>query len=384
MVPYLVTALFAFWLNIFLGAFVLYKRPNASVNRVFSLWAFMVAIISAGDFFRKISTDPNLAMYWAKFMILGVIFMMPTLLHFALLFTPKTHILKKKSVPYVLYIPSFIFLVLLPTDFIVSDVIKVGWRFSVDWGAGMEIFACVFGAFMLTGAVILTKKVRMMKPINYYFVALGVIIVFGLAANFVPMFQTWDIPTISPLAMGASLIFGYTILRHKFIIVPVPESTLTTELKYPLEAGHSYLVKEEKPEKSFSIFVDLITHGYRGMCITRSSPIEIREKYNMKRTPVIWLTEIKGEYNVFDVQHLVRFILSFLDASKRKGVILLHGLEYLITHNGFPSTLKALHFINDYIIQNGAHMIIPISPLTLDTQQLKLLEAETSAITHKG
>jgi hypothetical protein len=247
----------------------------------------------------------------------------------------------------------------------------------------MNIFAVVFGAFMLTGAVILTKKVRMMKPINYCFIGLGAIIVFGLATNFVPMFRNWDIPTISPLAMCASLIFGYTILWHKFLIVPVPESTLTTELKYQLEAGHSYLIKEEKPEKSFSIFVDLITHGYRGMCITRSSPVEIREKYNLKRTPIIWLTEIKGEYNVSDVQHLVRFILSFLYASKRKGVILLHGLEYLITHNGFPSTLKALHFINDHIIKNEGRMIIPISPLTLDTQQLKLLEAETSTIAHK-
>jgi hypothetical protein len=378
---YLITSLIAFWVSIFSGLFVLYKRPKERANQIFSLWAFMVAIVAAGDFLRKISNAPETAFIWAKIMMFGVIFLMPALNHLALLITPRSSLLKRKYVLPAMYIPSLAFLVLLPTDLLIAGVTKIGWRYSVVWGSAMLPFAVVFAVSVMTGTVVLIRKVWLIKPINYYFLLFGLFILIGLVTNFVPFLQPYEIPTISPLAMGASILFAYVVLKHKFIIIPTAENTLLTKPKYSLEAGHIYLVKEEQPETSFSIFVDLVTHGYYGMCISRKVPEEIREKYNLRKTPIFWLTEIKGDHNIFDVQRLVRVILSFLDSGKRNSVILLHGLEYLITHNGFSSTLKALHFINDYIMKHGAYMITSISPLTLDTQQLKLLEAETYPFT---
>jgi len=381
---YLVTSLIAFWVSIFSALFVLYKRPKESTNLVFALWAFMVAIVAAGDFLRKVSQTPETAILWARIMMLGVIFLMSALLHLALLITPKSSILKWRHALKIVYIPSFVFLAFLPTDLLIAGVTRTGWRYSVVWGPAMLIFALIFGAFLLVGAAVLIKKVWLIRPINYYFLVFGVFILIGLATNFVPQLQAYEIPTISPLAMGASILFAYVVLKHKFIIIPMTENTLTTKPKYNLEAGYIYLVKEDQPQTSFSVFVDLVMHGYYGMCISRRPPHEIREKYNLKRTPIFWLTELGGDNSIFDVQRLVRVILSFLDSGKGKSVILLHGLEYLITHNGFSSTLKALHFINDYIMKNEACMITSISPLTLDTQQLKLLEAETRTFESKG
>lgn len=381
---YLITSIVALWVSVFSALFVLYKRPRERTNQIFSLWAFMVAIIATGDFFRKISQTPETAMLWAKIMMFGVTFLMSALIHLALLITPKSSILKRKHVLKIVYAPSFVFLALLPTDLLIAGVTKIGWRYSVVWGPAMLIFALVFGTFLLVGAAILIKKVWLIKPINYYFLVFGFFILIGLSTNFIPQLEAFEIPTISPLAMGASVLFAFVVLKHKFIIIPMAENTLMTKPEYDLEAGRIYLVKEEQPETSFSIFVDLVTHGYYGMCISRRPPHEIREKYNLKRTPIFWLTELKGDHNIFDVQRLVRVILSFLDSGKRKSVILLHGLEYLITRNGFSSTLKALHFINDYIMKNEAYMITSISPLTLGTQQLKLLEAETCPFESKS
>lgn len=377
---YLVTSLVSILANASISVYVLYKRPDERINQVFSLWGVTVSIICLGDFMRKMGDTPLVAITWAKLMMVGVTFLMPALLHFALILPPKSEILEKKYFPHLFYIPSLLFLALIPGSFIVSGVELVDWRYSVIWGPWMGVFGGLFGLFMLSGAFIIVKKVWAQRLVKYWFLAFGVFIVIGLVMNFVPIVP-WDIPTISPLALFASTLFAYLVITNKFVIISKPESHLETDLKYHLDAGHIYLVKEEEAHGSFSMFLDFVTHGYRGVCISRIPPSKVREDYNLKTTPVFWLSEIKDRYNVHSVESLIRIILSFLEAEEKNSIIILHGLEYVITHNGFLTTLKALHFVNDYVMKNDALMIIPISTMTVNDQQLKLFEAEMTLIT---
>jgi hypothetical protein len=60
------------------------------------------------------------------------------------------------------------------------------------------------------------------------------------------------------------------------------------------------------------------------------------------------------------------------------AAVLLDGLEYLITENGFSPVMKAIQLTNEEVAMSGAFLLVPIDPRTLDAQQLGLLEREFS------
>lgn len=78
-------------------------------------------------------------------------------------------------------------------------------------------------------------------------------------------------------------------------VQPAIEKRLKTKKKYRLKPGHSYLVEERSSDIAFDIFVDAVMHGIRGLCITRTKPDWIKEKYGLKHTPVLWLTQLEGK-----------------------------------------------------------------------------------------
>jgi len=68
-------------------------------------------------------------------------------------------------------------------------------------------------------------------------------------------------------------------------------------------------------------------------------------------------------------------ISDFIKATKG-SVVLLDGLEYLITENGFSPVMKAIQLTNEEVAMNGAFLLVPVDPRTLETQQLGYLERE--------
>ena len=60
------------------------------------------------------------------------------------------------------------------------------------------------------------------------------------------------------------------------------------------------------------------------------------------------------------------------------SVVLLDGLEYLITENGFATVMKAIQLTNEEVAMSGSYLLVPIDPRAFETQQLGLLEREFS------
>ena len=371
---YLAVSSIAFLTNIALCTFILYKNPKNRINQVFSLWALSVGIICLGDFLRKTSTTETSAILWSKFMLFGVALLMPTLFHFALLLKPKTQI-RFKYFTQIYHVPSVVIISLLFTSLLVSDVEYFDWRYSIIWGPFMGVFGAIFAAYMIAGIYVLVKKVWSKKPEIYLFLSFGAFVVIGLALNFVPSLEI-DIPTISPLAMFASTLFAYLVIKNKFVIISSPESNLESELKYDIAAAQTYLMIENNVDLCYSVFIDQVTHGTAGLIITRSSPQKIREKHELIKTPIFWLSNIQNEGNINDLQDMTFILLSFLETKEKNKVVLLDGIEYLVTQNGFLNTLKALHFINDYVMKNEAIMIVQLYPSILEEQQIQLLQTE--------
>lgn len=155
-----------------------------------------------------------------------------------------------------------------------------------------------------------------------------------------------------------------------------------TGIEHELKRGHIYLKKEEQPKASFEKFVDEISGGLQGLCITRMKPARIKEEYKLKKTQIVWLTEMETSEELTvspQLEQLLRRITDFVDES-RDSVILLDGIDYLIYHNNFRRVLHFLHRLEDKIAMSNSRLIIFISPLTIEEQELKLLEREAETI----
>src|SRR4030042_5987771 len=71
-----------------------------------------------------------------------------------------------------------------------------------------------------------------------------------------------------------------------------PEVPLTQPVAQPVQAlpGWSYVVKEERPDKSFALFTSILSQGGKGLCISRTHPDVLKQKYGFDAES-IWLTK---------------------------------------------------------------------------------------------
>ena len=62
------------------------------------------------------------------------------------------------------------------------------------------------------------------------------------------------------------------------------------------------------------------------------------------------------------------------------GVVLLDGLEYLISNNDFNKVLRVIDQVNDHISQSKSLMIVPVDPRAFSQKELALLERNTEKL----
>lgn len=163
--------------------------------------------------------------------------------------------------------------------------------------------------------------------------------------------------------------------RTRILVEPVAENRLKTEFMYWLEPGECYLVREKKPEKSLEIFCDLVTHGIPGFLVSRRHPEKIKRKYMLARTPALWLSQAETEHTIdpSDLSKL-NFIIGDFTRKSDESVILLNGIEYLITQMSFETVLKYVEELKDIVVVNNSRLIIPIHEGILSLKERSILE----------
>jgi isoleucyl-tRNA synthetase len=172
--------------------------------------------------------------------------------------------------------------------------------------------------------------------------------------------------------------------------VPAVTSRVRVELTRPdqlpppvieAQASSTYLVKESMPEQTYSIFLDTVRKGRKGFCVTRAYPQKIREKYGIAPdVPILWLSNVGKEDSVRpkDLEKLSLALEQFI--AKEAGVVLLDGIEYLITNNNFLTVLRLVQALRDTVAINGATLVVSVNPSTLDMHQMTLLEKEVDGV----
>jgi hypothetical protein len=149
-----------------------------------------------------------------------------------------------------------------------------------------------------------------------------------------------------------------------------------------LESGHSYLVEGRTPDKAFEMFGGMVRYGSPGLCISTSHPADVKKEHELAgRATVLWLSKVGQDYSTSPSNlGILRDRISTFVSRNENAVVLLDGLEYLISMNGFDLALKFLHDVREVVILNRSRLIIPISPATLEAQQLAMLERHIEPI----
>jgi hypothetical protein len=180
-------------------------------------------------------------------------------------------------------------------------------------------------------------------------------------------------------------MIAYAIRDRSFLqdlLTPVPEAHLKTKTTWELPRGYSYLVEERTPSLCFEVFKDLVTHGYQGLCITRTMPNKVRSQYGLEKTPILWLTRVadsKDTLRPYPVGKISETVQLFISAGKNT-VVLLDGVEYLVMHNDFKTVLTSLQDLNEYIAQHDSILILPADAEAMEPRQFALLRRDLRMI----
>jgi len=157
--------------------------------------------------------------------------------------------------------------------------------------------------------------------------------------------------------------------------------------RYGMVPGRVHVVEEPSPEFSLDAFVNIIsasgTGGARpaGLVVSRMHPDQIRQRHGLETTPIYWLAARAGDdvispNNLGILTHtIVRFV------EEHPGcVVLLEGLEYLVSNNEFIKVLRVINQLNDLISQTGSVLILPVDTRAFSSREVALLERNTERV----
>ncbi|NJE05302.1 DUF835 domain-containing protein [Thermococcus sp. M36] len=124
--------------------------------------------------------------------------------------------------------------------------------------------------------------------------------------------------------------------------------------------------------------VSRLLRGRAGLIVSRHPPDEVRRILRIEKTPVLWLTKVRGEGTVSPthLEHLLQTLVDFMRKTHGPKLILLDGVENLIVENGFVPVFKFLTTLKDYAVTNETIILVPLDRRTLDEKTLGLLRRE--------
>lgn len=370
--------------NLILGIYTLRKGLKRPLNRVFSLFAFSLAIWGISEFGHRTAESYKVAYLWIKGGGIGWCFMASLYLHFTLILTKHESLLKRKFTYVFMYLPpiGFLCLFLLTGLIYEQQIVNTEWGFTAPPGKfAWTFFLYYFLIYILTiyyitfirrkGTTLAQKQTR---PILF---GTTVFVVTATVTNIAfPVFEIRAPEVGSSSSIILTLCTVYAILRHKlFIIEPRLEEIEETNRKYILERGLSYIIEEEKLDKSYDIFIDQLSHGGFGLCLSKLHPRKVRDTYGLARTPIVWVTFEENENTVSprDVDAIESVIYDFLGQAERP-VILIDCLNEIRLANGIAKTVNWLQRIKDTCREKDCILLISVNPEILDEEELAMIE----------
>jgi hypothetical protein len=112
------------------------------------------------------------------------------------------------------------------------------------------------------------------------------------------------------------------------------------------------------------------------LCISIFFPETVRQLYGVANSRIVWLAETPGDDCIppTALSQLRGTITNFAETRGRETVVLLDGLERLVTRNGFAHALKWVEELTEIVARTSAIVLVPFSPETAERRELANFE----------
>ncbi len=168
--------------------------------------------------------------------------------------------------------------------------------------------------------------------------------------------------------------------RSEFIITTditarkvAEDETKRRMMKFLLEDGRMYMVKEFRPEMSVEAFNDLLNLEYFGMVMSRTPKKDVTRLVK-GGFEYLWLGDRDDGKELFDE------ILAAVSELGGKSAILIERLDYLVFKYGFKETMALIYRLRDIIYLKEQIVILSLDPSTMAEDQLSTLQKEMGEI----
>ncbi len=151
---------------------------------------------------------------------------------------------------------------------------------------------------------------------------------------------------------------------------------------YTFKVGRSYLIEERRPDKGFEILKGMRDDG-KTYIFSRLNPNRIKEDYGVKDSEIYWLTSRDSQNYITVSPNLENLSWRLEDLLKEDGVVLLDGLEYLISNTGFEPTIQFLRHMIDMVSETETVFLLTVSPDALERKHVSILEREMEVISEE-
>lgn len=167
-------------------------------------------------------------------------------------------------------------------------------------------------------------------------------------------------------------------------LLPTREEKDNKPMKYRLEKGFSYLLREASSDRAFMIFTEFVTHNHNGLMLTRTQPSRLRHRWGLNTTPVLWMTNARTDEKSVkptDLERIKCIVRDFI-MFDTESIILFERLDYIITENDFNKILKFIHSLNDIVTGSKSILLLSLNPQTVSGEQMALLLEELEDLTN--
>lgn len=170
----------------------------------------------------------------------------------------------------------------------------------------------------------------------------------------------------------------FFLVDQAFARLPRPSSTPVAARPPSGEQPAVQIVLADRPDAAYS-WLEALESSSRLLLISREMPSRLVAKHPRlsRAARTVWLTRAEGPEHLApgDLDRLGELVAQHLQES-RGGTVAIGGVDYLASQNGFPAVLRLVQFLRDVVESTQGHLILGVSPSTLEPRELALLEAE--------
>ena len=222
--PYIILPLLAFFANLSLACYVLYKNPTDNLNKLYSLFAFSLATWAIGDFLTFTSRTSEAGLYWNNLILTGACLTVAFLLHFFLIFT-RSKLISKKFNILLLYLPGLLIIFLHLTTNLISESAEVAWwGYSIVRGPLYIPYTIYLTGYIIIGFLVCYKSysnVTLEKEklqIKLLILGVSVPLIGGIITQIIPVIIGFKmIPLTSTLTTFTTVAVAYGMVKYRLM-----------------------------------------------------------------------------------------------------------------------------------------------------------------------